>query len=319
MKHPRIEFGVGGESTIHPQFFDFVETLRKNAPKSQLMVQTNIDAWIDDGVAWMKEFYGRGGNILTLNCYQPGIQERVVELLQQPEIQALDIEISGDYYGKERQEKHISPYYYKSPRTRQAYVSPDMGTQVRAQVTKRVRSRAMTNHAGSVPDKVMEGLGEKRLAAPMERGCMWPSKQMVMAERGQVLACCYDQWLDKVSPGKFPEQSLGEIWDSETFWLLRALLSRKNRNMLPCATCDYHGGFGRAKHPLQIKGPIDIGLTDEEMMERMTEITAEQIKTWEPFQFERMIPWRDMLPEHIKALIPKELPQRTPNVDLVLP
>lgn len=302
MPHPRLEFGVGGESPIHPQFFDIVQTFRTHTPRGQLMVQTNIESWIEDGVAWMREFYARGGNILTLNCYLPGIADRVREVLAHPDIQALNLKISGDYYGKDRQQLKISPYYYVGPRTRQVYISDDLGKKVRDGTSNRIRSRAMTNHAGAVPDAVFRGLGHEPLQAPLDKGCMWPSKQLVIAEDGKALVCCYDQWLDKLSPGKFPEQSLPEIWDSRILWLVRQMLFNKNRSMLPCATCDYHGGFARAQHPLQ-KDP-QLGMNESQLIEELDSITADQILTWKPHQLQAMQTWRDRLPAHLQKLIP---------------
>lgn len=303
MPHPRLEFGIGGEAPLHPQFFEIVQTFRQHARKGQLMVQTNIESWIDNGVPWMKEFYERGGNILTLNCYLPGIRERVLEVLSHPDIQALNLDVSDDYYGKERQTAHRSPYYYVGPKTRQVYISEDLGTKVREGITHRIRSRAMTNHAGSVPDRVIQGLGQTPLQAPLAKSCMWPSKQLVIAEDGKALMCCYDQWLDKVSPGHFPEQSLAEIWNSRTFWIVRQLLFRKNRQFLPCATCDYQGGFNRAKHPLQ-KDP-ELPETTEQLLAEINLITKEQALLWKPFQIETMEKWRSRLPEAIQEVLPQ--------------
>jgi len=71
----------------------------------------------------------------------------------------------------------------------------------------------------------------------------------------------------RVNPiGKFPNQSLQELWTSPKFQAVRQMLYNKDRAVAPCNKCNYSGfklGF--------IKDP-EFDMSREEMLELITNV-----------------------------------------------
>lgn len=248
----RIEFGTGGESTLHPQFLEIVQTLRQHAPQHQLMAQTNTQAWATAPQAaldFMNSYFEAGGNILVLNCYVKGTYEFFQDVLRGSTLHWVDF-----YYDNPQR---LSPYHYHGPRERLIFLSQDLGLMsIEHQVTKqKVSQRWLNNQGGSTPEAAYRRVGKPLPQLPLQQSCNVPFLQLVLNWDGTVPTCCYD-WTDRLLHGSFPHQSLREIWESRTFQIMRTLLARKDRSASPCDTCDFHGGFRKG---LTIAEPPDMG------------------------------------------------------------
>lgn len=281
----RMEFGTGGEPPMHPRFFDVVDALRTTCPKMQIMVQTNVESWATSGDAaraWIAEWFGRGGNFLVLNCYKVGLKAQMEEWLAGTPWEAID------FYGNNPD--HRSMYHYVSPKAQTIFICEDLGLMTLQGATAKVPQRWINNQGGGTPDAAMERAGVEVHAAPLERRCTMPFRQLVLSWDGRAPLCCYD-WTDRLVVGKFPEQSLQEIWNGRPMQLARFLLYRSKRTFLPCATCDFHGGFR-----FGFMQDAEIATTVEAAEQELRRLTAEQAKTFEPWQAASVKRWADRIP-----------------------
>lgn len=276
----RMEFGTGGEPTLNPKFFEIVETLRTGVPQIQIMVQTNAENWQADAAAWMAEFFARGANVLVLNCYKKGLYEFYTEQLKDSPYEVVDFYFNNP--------QRLSMYHYGSPKLQRVFICQDLGLMTtEGEVRKRkVTQRNFNNQGGSTTDYAMRRAGLEPLAAPLVKKCSRPFREMVISYDGSVPLCCYD-WLDRLTLGKFPEQSLKEIWEGRLAQVVRQLLYKKQRDFMPCQTCSYNGGFrlGFLKDP-------KLGESVESLMAEVRAAQAAQAEVYQPYQQKAMRRWQ---------------------------
>jgi len=269
----RMEFGTGGEPTLHPQFFDIVDGLRTHCPKMQIMVQTNVEPWakgMSEAREWIGEWFVAGGNILVLNCYQKGLKEKMAQWMGGMGWDVIDFYNDNPL--------HRSMYHNKGPRTQEIFLCEDLGTMTLSGGTGKVAQRWINNQGGSVPEKSLQHAGLKQITTPLKRRCVQPFRQLVLSWDGKAPLCCYD-WLDRLVVGKFPDQSLQEIWNGRLFQLARMLLHKGERGFSPCQTCDFHGGFrvGLLDKP-KLDIPVNIARNE------LRSAVNAQAKKWAPYQ-----------------------------------
>lgn len=246
---PRVELNNHGEPTLHPRFFEIVQIIRQECPKAQIQLQTNgylfftklnPDANFEQS---LRRFFKYGGNILAMNCYRKGTYEEAMErckayLVEHPDA----FKLIDFYYDNPKNE---SIYHYHKPSERRVFVFNDLGA---ANVTKLSNSRLskqINNEAGNSPaDKLQRFLGVGPVTSPLDRCCSRVFRELTIGWNGVIPACCYD-WSNDLVFGKFPQQSLQQIWESEEWQAARVLLHPDNadRFMSPCDKCNYNGGF----------------------------------------------------------------------------
>lgn len=71
--------------------------------------------------------------------------------------------------------------------------------------------------------------------------CPQPSQRLVIGWDGKAYGCC-GNWDDNFPIGRFPKQSLKELWNSEPAKLLRQI-ARDPNCALPCKTCDVGASY----------------------------------------------------------------------------
>jgi sulfatase maturation enzyme AslB (radical SAM superfamily) len=265
----RLEFGTGGEPALNPNFFEIVAALREECPQMQIMNQSNTEHWAtsrEATLAWIGHWHKSGGNILVLNCYKEGLKQQIDEWLK---YSGLDI---VDFYNDNPE--HRSMYHYTGPKTQTIFVCDDLGQMTLAKKTAKVSQRWLNNQGGSTPSKSMEHAGIPVLTEPLRKRCTQPFRQLVLSWDGSAPLCCYD-WVDRYVIGKFPEQSLEEIWNGRPMQVARQLLYFGNRRNHPCRTCDFHGGFriGIINNPL-------LPEFEKELEREMGNIVLEQAEQW---------------------------------------
>jgi len=223
----RIEFAMHGEPTLHPKHTDIITVFRKSLPYAQLQFTTNgilLHQWGSD---YVKKLFQSGVNILVVDTYSN--REEINKALV-----GSGIRISS-YYG----DGSVNPYHYHGPDLQVIVVMDDLG--------KRSGSRAarkILNHAGNSNQKVLLRLGIPPINAPLTKKCSRPFREITIHYDGTVPICCTD-WRHECLLGKFPDSgSFQDIWNSDGFQSARALLGNGLREgIVPCARCDYNGGF----------------------------------------------------------------------------
>jgi radical SAM protein with 4Fe4S-binding SPASM domain len=247
----RVELNTHGEPTLHPQFDEVVRAIRTD-PKAQIQVQTNssqLEDW--DAYATLAEkWFSAGLNLLVTNAYDrwwgkpnPAYPSRYHMLMDyarryvalHPEVELVDY-----YYNNPQR---LSVYHYQDPRKRRIFVMDDLGVvNTKLDAMGRPSSKDVKNNCGNNTAQSMQRLGKPEYPLePLKARCTRVFREIILEADGHICACCYD-WRSQLVFGKFPEQSLREIWTGEMWNAVRELLYRKNRNMTPCNRCDYNGG-----------------------------------------------------------------------------
>lgn len=274
---PRFEYNNHGEPSLHPEIHTMIKNTRLILPKSSIQIQSNIEIWYFNGgiknvIAHANQMFRDGLNIFALNGYRKEIfedfqkNEILVKKLLTSEIKYVDF-----YYNNPDK----FSIYHKT--TGKYFVLLD--DLMRANLNKSASSeKAIVNQAGSVLKPVMDKLGREPLPKEgYKKACSRPHREITFGWNGTVSACCYD-WKNGIVLGKFPEMSVREIWNSKAFHALRYLMSNeiKNRNLSPCDTCDYKGGWRLGFLP-------KIKLVEGE--KRALEIIREEMKPYLKYQY----------------------------------
>ena len=246
-KGRRIEFALQGEPTINPKASEIIHLFRDNYPKCQMMLNTN-------GYKLSKErilsYFNAGLNFLLIDIYD----EPTMELCRKMMHWNLPIKIEDFHSG-------FNVY--------QNYGKPEMQRIVlmdnhKNDSWKKTRVRKINNQAGFTPIETQKKYGIY-VDEPLKKNCSNVHRELVIKYDGLVPFCCMN-W-SRVNPiGKFPNQSLQELWTSPKFQAVRQMLYNKDRAFAPCDKCNYSGfklGF--------IKDP-EFDMSREEMLELITNV-----------------------------------------------
>jgi MoaA/NifB/PqqE/SkfB family radical SAM enzyme len=234
---PRVELALRGEPTLNPKVEELLSTFRHRAPMSQVSMFSN-------GVRILREpellirLFESGVNILNIDCYN-GTYDRFKELVARVTA-GTDIQLK-DF-------RDFSAYQRHPNGEKLAVVSlvPDVADPARL-----VKVRVLHNMAGnSDPKTMLDKFGVEQLTEPLDKGCARPFREFILYYDGTVVLCCHD-WKEEYVLGKFPEQSVRDIWFGERHAAALRAIYVKDRSGPPCARCDYNGGFrlGLLKDP----------------------------------------------------------------------
>jgi MoaA/NifB/PqqE/SkfB family radical SAM enzyme len=234
----RLEFAMCGEPLLHEHVPEIIAYYREKLPKFQLTITSNSDpirVGLHLKIDKIKELFEDGLNTLMLDCYgADGCNgdwqyKQYAEQLTQAGIPW------QDYYSKFM--GATSVYSYHGYKHHNVILTPDLG--VSSGVHK---SREICNHCGNVDPILGAKYGAKVIIEPLMKRCTKPFRELSIKTSGVVAGCCIDHCMELVM-GKFPEESLKDIWFGRRFNLLRQLLYNKDRGVIPCSKCDYFGGF----------------------------------------------------------------------------
>jgi MoaA/NifB/PqqE/SkfB family radical SAM enzyme len=250
----RAEYNNHGEPTLHPKWWEIVECTRKEAPQAQIQLQTNGYLFFPKSIqqptsdhadfnASVAEFFSRGGNLLALNCYKRGTYDYALDMAKSYLSRHHGAFQLVDFY--HNNPHNVGAYTYHGTNKRILFIFDDLGVMNVSGTARRRAAKWIDNEAGNVSADILKTkLGREPLVEPLRRGCTRPFREIVVSYDGHVPICCYD-WRSQQILGKFPNQSLREIWFGKPFVAARVLLDPKNseRNMPPCNVCDLKGGF----------------------------------------------------------------------------
>jgi MoaA/NifB/PqqE/SkfB family radical SAM enzyme len=189
-----------------------LEALRSRC-NATVMIATNGDFL--KGAADIDDLFQRGLHQLILNAYTAKQYPRFVEWAA-----AFPDALKNDVYAALARGKTAIRVYDKSTPER-------FGTGV----------FRLQNRAGNVPATELA----EACALPVARMCVKPFRLLNINWRGEALICCNDYHGDVIA-GRFPEQSLEDIWNGPVLNAYRARLAQKDRSLPLCRTCDCHAG-----------------------------------------------------------------------------
>lgn len=224
-KPPRLELAMHGEPTLNPDLIRILSTFRANNPNMQIQLTTNGKTSLKDPIL-IPMMFQAGLNILLVDTYDD----------TKPALTAL-CKASGFPTYNIYDADCPNPFAnHRNPKLQIIVTMDDLG-----QANGKISSRVVWNMAGSVPKKWFTDRGLVLPKMPMPKKCIRPFREMDIHWDGTVPVCCLD-WKHECILGKFPEQSLEDIWEGDTFMAARLLLWEKNRTMRPCYKCNYFGG-----------------------------------------------------------------------------
>jgi len=219
----RIEIAMHGEPTMHPRYLHLIERLRRRVPKAQMMVTTNGVRYLRGRMAAeLPRIFEAGLDFLMLDTYRDVRDELMSQVGALPD-HGITVR---DYYDCIRDKV---PLYGRNGLKRTVVIVDDISER-----SGEHSSRVLTNHGGNSPSK-------PRLREPLKLTCTQPFRELIIAHNGDVLICC-DDWKHEQVMGNVHSRSLFSIWHGERFDAVRAMLSVKDRRMVPCNVCDRRAG-----------------------------------------------------------------------------
>lgn len=230
----RFEFEMHGEPLLNPHAVDIIAVFRSALPKAQLMITTNTLPILKDFSAQADALFHAGLNYLVCDAYGEQ-RERIHHIVKTYASQHPAIPLHDLF------EENWSVFSYRGYGEQGIVFQDDLAAHQTAQ--KNVRKR-MHNQGGDIDFKRAKKFGITPLDKPLVKMCAIPFRKFVMHFDGTVSICCLGGWRRQGVIGKFPEESPGQIWRSDGFNAVRALLKRKERrSIVPCNVCDHFGGF----------------------------------------------------------------------------
>lgn len=218
--HKRIEFALQGEPLLNKNSAKIIEIFRTNFPKSQLLITTNGDPILNK-TKKIDKLFESGLNTLLIDAYDT--YENWNEYL-------INSELKINTYNYFRDKPKV--WAYKGYKHKEIILIEDFENNNGKTAQKR-----FNNQAGNVYN---EELGIFPLLEPIKQRCTNVFRELVIKYDGTVTACCMD-WRRELIVGKFPEQTLKNIWQSDKFNAIRQLLYNKERIIVPCCFCNYKG------------------------------------------------------------------------------
>lgn len=262
--NPRFELNNHGEPTTNPHYFDIIRILREECPSCHIQTQTNGYAAFpmldesNDFDQHIIEFFAAGGNLLALNCYRKGFYEYAMDRCKTILAEhRLTFELVDFYFDNPG---NLSAYRNYGSKSRKVFVFQDLGLANEEKLANKRLAKKILNEAGNSPAAALEKkLDVKPIADPLKKACSRVFRELTIGWNGVIPACCYD-WKNELVFGKFPEQSLQEIFYGNYWKAARVLLHPmfKERDMEPCDKCDYNGGFRLGLLPAPDSG-MDVG------------------------------------------------------------
>ncbi len=240
----RIEFAMHGEPTLHPKIAPIINEFRYHLPKAQIQITTNGIIIHNKGIPFVLDMFNAGLNILLVDSYTN--REKLVELGRNIISKGI---IYCDYF---HDTKTVNPWHYNNVKTKAYIIMEDIGS------SQNTTTRKLGNNAGNIDWSKVKKYNLFPLSKPLIKKCVRPFRQICIQHDGTIPICCWD-FRHEHTMGKFPDNSLIDIWNGMPFNIVRNFLYNKNRNILPCYRCDYSGGFYQGF----IKN-IPVSLTKEE-------------------------------------------------------
>ncbi|MCK4526210.1 SPASM domain-containing protein [candidate division WOR-3 bacterium] len=262
-KGKRIELAMIGEPLLNKKLHEIIMNIRDNYPKCQITLTTNGDLLRRNNHSYdlkydkITSYFNDGINRLLIDTYDG--HDQLMNYYNQ--LCNYDIPV-WDYY-KKIDEGEIFPVYgYKNNHHKMIILMDNLGSQSGRHVI-----RTAWNYAGNIKKPVK--FGKHMVTIPKEppkKNCTRIYRELIIRHDGAVGLCCLDASRELVL-GKFPENSLHDIWFSRPFEIVRKFLAERKRVFMPCSVCDYWGG---GRQGLIYKQKPDFGdMTEDALLEEL--------------------------------------------------
>lgn len=245
----RISLSMFGEPTLHPKLHEIISIFRDKCNECHIDLITNntilLKQYRNNTNNPVKALFDAGINVLVVDIYDNNNQKKVINMCNSSGIKVT-------YY---HDKNHANPFQHNGKNFKAISIMGDISKQ-----HVYTPSRILHNYAGN------SSMGLK-INKPLEKKCVRPYREMAIQYNGAISLCCHD-WRREAILGVFPDNgSLQQIWESKGFQYARYLLYNKNRNIIPCYRCDFHGGFriGLLKNP-------DLKLNKQLVLARLADI-----------------------------------------------
>lgn len=250
LKLCRVEFALQGEPLLNPHMSEIIKTFRKNFPKSQLLITTNGDMLKKNNTInkeKITELFQSGLNYLLIDIYDNNYIWWKTELEK-----SVSLPIFEFYKG-------FNVYTYRGFKNSAIVLMENIIE--RKNENKR---RILNNQAGNIDSEKIKALNlpDEFFDVPIKYRCSNVFHELCIKYDGSVVSCCMN-WKRELIMGKFPEESLKNIWNSFKFNCLRQLLFNKERVIPPCNRCNYKG------YKTGLLKDLGITLSTEELIEKL--------------------------------------------------
>ena len=229
-KSIRIEFAMAGEPLLNPNYLKIIKIFNKNFPMAQLQLSTNGILLMDKFKQKVEQLFEAGLNLLVLDMYNPE-GKSLKKLVWRTSFNVKNLEIIDFYKTKK------TPYRNYGNKSKMIFLMSDI-----SEKSGERTNRKLFNHAGNVDFEKSKKYNIFPILKPLEKKCTNVFRELVIKYNGKITICCMDFARERIV-GDVNENTLKNIWESDYYMILRALLFRKNRSFLPCSKCDYWGGF----------------------------------------------------------------------------
>jgi len=226
----RIDFGIFGEPFLNRHFIDIVSYFHNNIINPWIVVYTNGDLLDMDTIL---EYFKSGGNLLVLDPYERSGYNKFVKLIEKNRDELEKLKVNIVFYDSV---KHNFRHHDHLGKNKRFLLINDTLNYPRG-------NRTWHTMGGNVDVELVKKYGiYMDLELKPNKYCTHPFRDLPLKADGTVVICCND-WRSECIIAKYPEDgSLEEIWYSDAFMAVRAVL-RYRRSIPPCKWCSYHGGF----------------------------------------------------------------------------
>jgi MoaA/NifB/PqqE/SkfB family radical SAM enzyme len=218
----RLEFAMHGEPTLNPHHLQILAGFRRVLPKAQLQLTTNGKTLLRDLPGGVARLFKAGVDLVVLDTYDTEREalRAAARLLPQAGLKVYDFFEDEDC---------PSPWGNHRGKVRAVVLMDDLAVRTGEKKQKRI-----TNQAGN-------GLAVPTPAAPLQKMCTMPFREMAVCWNGDVVICCND-WRRQLVAGNVAGASLAELWSGRRMLAARRMLFARRRDFPPCNRCDVGSG-----------------------------------------------------------------------------
>lgn len=219
----RLEFAMHGEPTLNPERHRILQGFRRTLPKAQMQLTTNGKTMLGDLAGGMHGLFKAGVDMVVLDTYDA---ERAALREAARGLPAAGIKVF-DFFSDPQCPSPWGNHRGKVQRT--VVLMDDLALRTGEKSQKRI-----TNQAGN-------GLAVPTPAAPLQRMCTMPFREMAVCWNGDVVICCND-WSRHCVAGNVSSASMAELWNGKVMAAARRMLFARRRDFMPCGRCDVGSG-----------------------------------------------------------------------------
>ncbi len=213
---------------LHKGVYDFVGLASKYVPLASVEIVSNGDIFLKKGgVDRLKRLFDSGLKAISISLYD------------------------GEHQLDDFQELKIK-----------AKLSDDQVILRRRYLDNGNYGMIISNRGGLIESNKFRDEKEdfiSREDLPLKKVCYYPFYMTKVDSNGDVLICSQD-WRKELILGNLETDMIMDIWKGDKLQIVKSNLSKCNRGMIPCDTCDVNGDvIGKENYNEWIKSRLNIG------------------------------------------------------------